>query len=78
MANFKKTNHFDNKRSSTLAKFVGVNVSNIVPSLLALAIRIISVCVVSPKVAKASIIVTVVCHCCWHFHFKNIANGNTA
>jgi hypothetical protein len=78
MGNFKKPNHFDNKGSGTLAKFVGVNVSDIVPSLLALAIRIISICVALPKVAKASTIVTVVCRCHWHFHLKNIANGNTA
>jgi hypothetical protein len=42
----------------------------ILPSLLALAIRNISIWVASPKVAKAGIIVTVACHCCWHFCLK--------
>jgi hypothetical protein len=32
--------------------------------------RIISIWVASPKVAKASTIVTVVCCCRWHFHLK--------
>ncbi len=40
------------------------------PSLLALAIRIISICVMLLKVAKASIIVTFVCHSRRHFHLK--------
>ncbi len=30
--------------------------------------------VVLPKVAKASTIVTAMCHCRWHFCLKNIAN----
>ncbi len=36
------------------------------------------ICVVPPKVAKASTIVTVECRCHWHSHPKNIANGNMA
>jgi hypothetical protein len=37
--------------------------------------RIISICVTSPKVAKASSVVNVMCKCCWpyyaeHFHWK--------
>jgi hypothetical protein len=51
-----------NKGSCVLAKFVGEYVSDIAPSLLALAISIISICVASPKVAKASTIVTVTRH----------------
>jgi len=42
----------------------------ILPSLLALAIRNISIWVASPKVAKASTIVTVSCQCRWHFCLK--------
>ncbi len=54
------------KGSYTLVKFVGKNISDIKPSLLAMAIRIISICVASPKVIKVSTIVTVTCRC--HFH----------
>jgi hypothetical protein len=43
-----------------------------------LANRKFPTCVTPPKVAKASTIVTVVCHCGWCFCLKNIANGNTA
>ncbi len=42
---------------------VGKNVSNIMPSLLALAVRIISIFEMSPKAAKAGTIVTVACCC---------------
>jgi len=35
------------------------------------------ICVTSPKVAKASTLVTVACCCPWRYHLKNIANVNT-
>lgn len=37
--------------------------------------RIISICVTSPMVAKASIVVTIVCSCRWQFHLKSFAMG---
>jgi hypothetical protein len=50
----------------------------IFPSLLALVNRNDPICITPPKVAKASIIVTVTCCCHWSFCLKNIAYGNSA
>ncbi len=82
-------NLFPSKGSFTLAKFVSKTVtdSDTQQSLLYLPwphwavqnkIEMILFCVALPKVAKASIIVTVECHCCQCVHLKNIAIGNTS
>ncbi len=42
----------------------------IVPYLLTLANRNDPISVSTPKVAKASTIVAVVCHCRWHYRLK--------
>jgi hypothetical protein len=36
------------------------------------------ICVATPKVAKASTMIYIVCHCRWHFCLINIANLNMA
>ncbi len=59
------------KVSCKLAKFVDKSVCDItdtiLPSLLALAMRIIAISVMSPKVAMASTVLTIACRCWWHF-----------
>ncbi len=48
----------------------------VAPYLLTLANRKDAISVVLPKVAKASTIVTVACHCRWCYHLKYIANAH--
>jgi hypothetical protein len=45
-----------------------------VTTVLALANGNDPMCVVLPKVAKASTVVTIACICRWHFHCKNFTN----
>ncbi len=53
-----------------------VMLSVVAPYLLTLANRKDAISVVLPKVAKASTIVTVACHCRWRYHLKYIANAH--
>jgi hypothetical protein len=48
------------------------NACHLAPPLLALANRKDPTCATQPKVAKASIIVTVACHCCCVFALKTL------
>jgi len=61
------------KGSCKLTKFVDKSVCDItdtiLPSLLALAMRIIAISVMSPKVSMASTVVTISCRC-WHFRLN--------
>ena len=52
------------------------NVDNVNDPLLTLANRNNPICVALPKVAKASTVVTVVCHCRPQFCFTNFDSVN--